>query len=161
MELIKIAEKIKVAATEGRTLGAMIVLCGLIALIVELRTDKPEAVSANDASTFIPDGFVLVPIDVQNPEALDSILGSYGVVDLFVPASAEGRPSRAIAKRIKILRAPLNPNHFAVLAPEDEAPGLVRETGPFNVVIQNPRQVGTDFVKSRPKRSRIRVENIE
>ncbi|MEQ1878403.1 MAG: hypothetical protein ABL958_17300 [Bdellovibrionia bacterium] len=162
MDPRKALEKFKALAHDRQLLIGMIVLCGLIALIVELRTDKETPVTeAEAASTFIPDGFVLVPIDVQNPEALDSILGSFGVVDLFAPPSGPGAPSRRIARRIKILRAPLNPNHFAVLAPEDEAPALVREPGPITVVIQNPRQVGTDFVKSVPKRSRIRVENYE
>ena len=44
---------------------------------------QPEAPEA--ASTFIPKGFVLVPIEVANYESLDSILGKHGVVDLYVP----------------------------------------------------------------------------
>src|SRR5690349_14215407 len=49
-----------------------------------LRITNSSAVSDIDSSiagldTFIPKGFVLVPIDVQNYEALDSILGKYGL----------------------------------------------------------------------------------
>ena len=158
--LAKILVLVKQQAKQHQLLAGLIVLSGLIALIVELRdprAPRPED-SAAAPSTYIPEGYVLVPIDVQNPEALDSILGSFGVVDLF---AHDGGRARRIARRIKILRAPLNPNHFAVLAPEDEAPRLVRESGPITVAIQNPNQTGTDFVKPNRKRSRIIVENFE
>lgn len=156
-----VLENLKIKAKQHQMLVAIAVLSGLIAMIVELNSSSTlPTTEAAAASTFIPDGYVLVPIDVQNPEALDSILGPYGVVDLFT-GGMEGRPSRQIARRIKILRAPLNPNHFAVLAPENEAPNLVRESGPVTVVIQNPRTIGTDFVKAKGKRSRIHVESFE
>jgi len=107
---------------------------------------SPEGVEAAD--TFIPAGYVLVPIEVANFESLDSILGKYGVVDLFLPASGlKGRP-RKIASRIKILRAPLNPSHFAVLAHESTSQSLVSESGPFTVVVRNPKNAGTGIVNS-------------
>lgn len=105
---------------------------------------SPERVEAVD--TFIPAGYVLVPIEVANFESLDSILGKYGVVDLFLPTSdLKGRP-RKIASRIKILRAPLNPSHFAVLAHESTSQSLVSELGPFTVVVRNPKNAGTEIV---------------
>ncbi|HEX4923784.1 MAG TPA: hypothetical protein VFV50_06850 [Bdellovibrionales bacterium] len=152
-------EKVKAAIKDHQVLVALLVLSGLTATIVELQSSAPtKTKSFESPATHIPDGFVLVPIEVQNPEALDSILGNFGVVDLF--ASHPGG-SRRIARRVKILRAPLNPNHFAVLAPEDEAPLLVREPGPVTVAIQNPKSAGTDFVRPSRKRSRLHVENLE
>lgn len=128
------------------------------------------------AATAIPAGFVLVPIEVANYESLDSILGKYGVVDLYIPPAEPRGHSIKVAERVKILRAPLNPSHFAVLAPENESSQLVRHDGPFLVVVQNPSAPhGTKFVNhelessranqhesdkpnSRIKRSRITVE---
>jgi hypothetical protein len=94
---------------------------------------------------------------------LDSILGQHGVVDLFRPSDTpNGRPIK-VAERVKILRAPLNPSHFAVLAPESESAALVAYPGAFTVVVQNPKERGTRFVNtSRGGRfrrtSRITVE---
>ena len=122
--------------------------------------------SVEEAATFIPDGFVLVPIEVANYESLDSILGKFGVVDLYsVTDDPKKRPVK-VAERIKILRAPLNPSHFAVLAPEADSVRIVSQSGPFTVVVQHPSKSGTNFVnpssdetKSRRRNhSRIEVE---
>lgn len=124
---------------------------------------RPEKIDAAD--TFIPAGFVLVPIEVANYESLDSILGKFGVVDLYVPAADPARPPRKVASRIKILRAPLNPSHFAVLAREEDSVRLVQQASPFTVVVQNPARSGTSFVNTaesrrgdpRPARPRSRI----
>src|SRR5688572_13064534 len=113
-----------------QTLICLVVISGLLAAIAELigGTTQNEQREISAPDTVIPPGYVLVPIEVQNHEAMDSILGSYGVVDLFAQdADGTGR-SKKVAERVKILRAPLNPNHFAVLAPEEEAPRLVKES---------------------------------
>lgn len=106
--------------------------------------ENPDAVS-----TLIPAGYVLVPIEVANYESLDSILGKFGLVDLYVPSDDPKKTARKIASHLKILRAPLNPSHFAVLAKESESSRLVASNGPFIVVVQNPeRAVGTQFGKT-------------
>lgn len=135
----------------------------------ESPTDDPES-----ASTFIPAGYVLVPIEVANFESLDSILGHFGIVDLYVPSEDPKYRARKIAERLKILRAPLNPSHFAVLARESESARLVSHSGPFTVVVQNPDSSGTGVVKafedteskrarsaSATGRSRITVEVLD
>lgn len=105
---------------------------------------EPEAV--DDATTFIPAGFVLVPIEVANFESLDSILGKFGIVDLYVPAETRHGRARKVAEQIKILRAPLNPSHFAVLVREADSAQLVSHAGPFTVIVQNPNHGGTGIV---------------
>ncbi|MES2964882.1 MAG: hypothetical protein V4760_13405 [Bdellovibrionota bacterium] len=148
-----------------------IVVSGAIAFAWDISRPKSdssiEPESPETASTFIPAGFVLVPIEVANYESLDSILGKFGVVDLFkAPEDGRGR-SIKVAERVKILRAPLNPSHFAVLVPDSESSRLVSETGAFTVVVQNPSRDGTRFVndlpratRSRQRTSRIAVEVI-
>lgn len=156
-----------------------IALAGFIAIYWDQTPNSKSSNQSNSqpeaADTYIPAGYVLVPIEVANYESLDSILGQFGVVDLYTPAPpGGGRPIR-VAEKIKILRAPLNPNHFAVLAPEDESPRLVSHQGPFTVVVLNPRRAGTGLEKTRfpsqdessekiPKnrrKARIEVENTD
>jgi hypothetical protein len=130
-------------------------------------TSPLRAESFEAADTYIPSGFVLVPIEVANYEALDSILGKFGVVDLFVTSSEPGKRPLKVAEKIKILRAPLNPSRFAVLAPESESPRLVSHPGPFLVIVQNPKTAGrsdrgsltvSEDQTGHAKRARSRIE---
>jgi hypothetical protein len=100
-------------------------------------------VEAASVDTLIPAGFILIPIEVQNYESLDSLLGQYGVVDLF---RGEGGKGTLVARNIKILRAPQNPAHFAVLAPENEATRILSQQGSFYVALKRPNEVGTHIV---------------
>lgn len=100
-----------------------------------------------EVDTYIPKGFVLVPIEVQNYEALDSILGQFGVVDLFQSASPENPGQHLVARNVRILRAPQNPSHFAILVQEGEVGIVLKNTGPFTVVVRRPEKNGTEFVK--------------
>lgn len=144
-------------ASRGRLMiwTAIILLSGVFAFVLDNR--KPETTAAEiepespeSAATFIPAGFVLVPIEVANYESLDSILGKFGVVDLYTSSIDPNQRPKKIAARIKILRAPLNPNHFAVLAAEEDSSKLVGFSGPLTVVVQNPNSPGTGFVKGLP-----------
>lgn len=153
-----------VPENKNRTLlwVAAIVVAGALAFIFDQKPEpatnpnlEPETVE--DAATFIPEGYVLVPIEVANSESLDSILGKFGVVDLFVaPLDGQGRP-RKVAERVKILRAPLNPRNFAVLAPEKDSQQLVGLAVPLTVVVQNPKSSGMRIVKSDTVRAQTRA----
>lgn len=120
-----------------------------------------EAVKADPSvDTYIPVGFVLVPIEVQNYESLDSILGSHGVVDLFLPSpTGKGKGSR-VAHKVKIMRAPLNPSQFAVLVRDNESEELVRTESAFFVVVQNSKQSGTGIVNGDPQPAKKRVSRV-
>ncbi|MGE3684212.1 MAG: hypothetical protein AB7G93_21020 [Bdellovibrionales bacterium] len=134
------------------------VLLALIPVLVSFikeRTSVPapahEDAAALQVDTHIPRGFVLVPIEVQNYEALDSILGRFGIVDLLQAGFGEGQSQRLVARNVRILRAPQNPSHFAVLIQESEAQGLLAHGGAFTVVVKRPDQAGTEFVKAPGK----------
>lgn len=122
------------------------------------RNNKKQKFSID---TMIPEGKVLIPIEVQNFESLDSILGNHGVVDLYPVQTLNGQIKQPVARAIKIIRASKNSSDFAVLAPESEAPYIVRQPGPFHVVIQNKSRSGTDFVKPRTRPRRIIIETKE
>lgn len=165
--------------------AAVLVVTGLLAFLRDFSGthDQPRKNDSNPdqsdgdgdsgTDTFIPDGFVLVPIEVLNYEALDSVLGQFGIVDLFAADPDSGSRTRLIASRVRILRAPRNPSHFAVLAPVEKSSQLVRHDGGYFVVVRNPRNAGTHFESGaaeggketrtdvtppRHRRSRIEVE---
>lgn len=100
--------------------------------------NSSEHESAESADTVIPNGYVLVPIEIQNIESLASLIGSFGVIDLFTTAHPGQKSGLRVGRRLKLLRAPLNPQQFAVLVPENEASLILQASGPFFAVIQNP-----------------------
>jgi len=141
---------------------ALFVGAAALSLMVGLVTSlwksppPPEAPRLESFDTYIPEGFSLVPIEVANYETLDSLLGSFGVVDLFTAEPGKPEVSKRIAYRVKIARAPHNPSHFAVLVPFNEVHNILRYPGPFMVSVQNPKTVGTGFEKEKSrKHSRI------
>lgn len=104
--------------------------------------------------TFIPQGHVLVPIQLVNAESLQNIVGRLGgVVDLYLPM--QNKKSIKIANRVKLLKAPLNPEEFAVLVRETESAQILSYSGPFIAVIQNPNEKKSQVIapsqKLKPK----------
>jgi hypothetical protein len=119
----------------------------------------PVAENRPAMDTLIPRGFVLVPIEVQNYEALDSILGRFGVVDLFQGGVEPAVAQRLVARNVRILRAPQNPSHFAILIREEEVPRILQQGGQFTVIVKRQQSDGTEFVNTvRPKRRKIVYE---
>jgi hypothetical protein len=120
-----------------------------VAAVWRSTTPPAEAGKAVRAQvdTYIPKGFVLVPIEVQNYESLDSILGQFGVVDLFQAGTAAQPQQKLVARNVRILRAPQNPSHFAILVQEAEVSGILKNSTPFFVVVKHPDKTGTEFVK--------------
>lgn len=91
------------------------------------------------ADTYIPEGHVLVPIEVTNAAGIQSLIGEIGgTVDLF-STSQDNRKGKLIGKRLRLLRAPLDPEQFAVLVHEDSAKDILAYSGAYYVVIHNPK----------------------
>lgn len=135
----------------NRTLSIAIAVMLIIIICVHVSSDtSPEVIEEVSADTYIPDGYVLVPIELQNSDSLSSLIGAYAVVDLF-----RGPRSQKVGKRLKLLRAPLNPQQFAVLVPEAEVSNLLETPGPFWAAIQNPQQNKAAEIASRSKKSRV------
>jgi hypothetical protein len=146
----------KSLAAETRTLIAVCVISTVAIGIASLKSswaEKPASAHSQvpGLDTFIPKGFVLVPIEVQNYEALDSILGKFGLVDLFKTKADGGGP---IARNVRILRAPQNPSRFAVLVEEARATNILTYQGGIFVVVKPMSQAGTEFVKTAQRTQR-------
>ena len=86
------------------------------------------------ADTLIPRGQVLVPIEFANTTALAGLIDHYGIIDLY---SGSENNSILIASRVKILKAPLNPNQYAVMVSETLSQQIMKNKGPFLAVVQN------------------------
>ncbi len=136
----------------NRTLTLAMAVMLIIVLCVNMFSSNQPAqeTAVASADTYIPDGFVLVPIELQNAESLGSLIGAYAVVDLF-----RGPKSQRVGRRLRLLRAPLNPEQFAVLVPEGEVSTLMSIPGPYWAVIQNPQQRKATEIANQHKKSRI------
>lgn len=100
------------------------------------KVDREESSNLDSIDTFIPDGFVLVPIEIQNLPSLESMVGQYGVVDLY--SNGETTP---IARGLRLIRSPRDPSQFAVLVPQERSHEIVKASlKPMQVVVQNPSQ---------------------
>lgn len=138
-------EKIKLLIRETSTqrlLWAFMIL-GLIAIGMHHNQNQQKTAEAppevESPDTVIPAGHVLVPIEIQNLDSLSSLVGAYAIVDLFVPQRGFQKQSSRVGRRLKLLRAPLNPNMFAVLVTEAQAAEILKVDGPFVVAVQNPQ----------------------
>ncbi|MBC7421386.1 MAG: hypothetical protein H7328_11715 [Bdellovibrio sp.] len=107
-------------------------------ILLNKKSDDVKAPSIEKvyADTLIPKGFVLVPIELSNIDTISALIDQYGVIDLYAGSPSE-RGSRRIAGKIKILRAPLNPQQYAVLVPEYLSKDIMKVAGPFWAVVQN------------------------
>ena len=143
---------------QNRTSQIFILLFVILGLFII--SDKKEEVkdaSIETADTYIPKNHVLVPIELHNSEAISSMIGAYGIVDLFTVSENLGDKGKKVGRRLKILRAPLNPEKFAVLVHENESAGIVGHAGSFIAVIQNVKNKEKTEITQRqaPKQSRV------
>lgn len=137
--------------------GASVLLL-IITLVLKPDSSEsaPSSASSPQADTYIPAGFVLIPLEIVNIESIKGLIGNYGVVDLFRISEDKQEP-RLIARHVKLIRAPLDPDHFAVLVSENETSPILTGMGPIMAVIQNPQAESTQVFKSHKKISRVIV----
>lgn len=103
--------------------------------------------------SLIPKGYSLIPLDLANSESLDSLLGNQAVVDLYARENGDSGKTKLIAKRVRIIRSPKNPNVFAALCKREMTPKIYKYPGPFYISLLNPDSSGTEFVNTKNKRS--------
>ena len=116
---------------------AVLILIAFIATFGQSGKQKPEKAIRKNIDTYIPEGFVLVPVELSNSPSLTGLLADRGVVDLYTGDPTQ-RKAEKVATGVKIIRSPRDPSFFAVLAPEDQAPFLIQRFQAFHAVIQNP-----------------------
>lgn len=143
---------------KNKILVIAFVVLGAISLILPAnqkeKIETPKTEPKYSIDTFVPNGLTLVSIDIINANSLNSLLGDTGgVVDLYL---TKGSKTIKVASKLKILRAPLNPEQYAVVIPDEEVPRLLQHGGPFVAVVQNPNAKGQKLVNTN--RSQISIE---
>ena len=142
-----------------------LLLLGLAAALVQGRSSEktPSLPPAPPESmdTMIPETQSLVPIRVANYEALDQVMGRFGVVDLYSTPLDPQEKAKRIAFAVKLIRSSRSPGHFSVLVPGDEAYRLAGFQGAFTAVVRNPKLMGTQFVGKKPQRKRKVIYHVE
>lgn len=145
-------------------LGAFLLL-GIVAYLFGSNADAElPVILPNEAGpsvdTFIPKGFVLVPLEISNAESLTSLVGDMGgVVDLYLPSNEKQKGGLKVGAKLKLLRAPLNPQQYAVLVRENQSAKLLSFAGPFIAVVQNPDETGTQITQSAKRSFKIDYQN--
>lgn len=116
----------------------------------------PEVKSVD---TFVPKGYVLTPLEIANAESLSSLIGDMGgVVDLYLAATETQKGGIKVGSKIKLFRMPQDPMRYSALLKDPEGPStLLKYSGPFVAVVQNPDEKGSQL-SSNQTTSRIRVE---
>lgn len=119
----------------------------------ETESTEPQQEEA-DLQTMIPRNHSLIPIEIKNSESLDSIFGNYGLVNLYIDKDGK---QILVAKNIRLLRAPRNPSHFAVLVKDSESTYITKYDQEFYVSISSNKNSGTVFVQEKKGQQQIQV----
>lgn len=149
----------KLNLREDKTLLFAFIALGVVVLLLELlSTPKspqvPETTSSEnfDVDTVIPAGYILIPIQLSNVESLASLAGQFALVDLYA-VGEKGRKGFKVASSVKLLRAPLNPQQFAVLMREQESSKIVTMEGPFFAALKSRDDKSRSGLEQTPKRT--------
>jgi hypothetical protein len=152
LEDVKAWLKIK----KNRVFAIAFVGMGLLVLLASAGQNIEKEKSPDSADTVIPAGYVLVPIQLENQDSISSLMGDFGVANLFLSAKVSGHGRVKVGQRLKLLRAPLNPEQYAVLVPEEESGKILEAQGPFFAVLQNPNDSkGSGWIHRKKNVSRV------
>lgn len=161
----KFIEKICNLNSEIKILIFSFLFLGILSAVFEFGENKADSLphnidSSKSVDTFIPKGFVLVPIELSNADSLSSLIGDLGgVVDLYLTSGHDEKrkTNHKVASKLKIIKAPLNPQQYAVLIKEGESSSLLSLPGPFIAIVQNPSSKGSEVTQPNQRKS-IQVE---
>ncbi len=111
----------------------------------------------------MPRGFVLVPIEPANLDALDSMFDQHGFADLY-RADGGDRRGRRVARGVALIRSPRNPRRFAVLMPESDSDRMPELAEPVLVILRKSPAAQSDRkprAKTEARRSQGRIQIVE
>ncbi|MEE6250624.1 MAG: hypothetical protein VX583_09485 [Bdellovibrionota bacterium] len=144
--------------------SALIFVCLVVGFFQLQENTKTNSQSSTHSrpllsyDTLIPAGYNLVPIDIANAENIQALIEDSAVVDLFIGGTEKNPKSKKIANQVRLLRAPKNPNLFAILCKRSMTETIMNHAGPFWVSVLNPDQKGTALAK---KQKRMRIISSE
>jgi hypothetical protein len=133
-----------------------LIIVGLFIFVPDFFSQKDLSENQYPPDTLVPAGFTLVPIDLQNAEAISSIIEGFAIVDLYTGSSGKKRAD-LLGRNIKLIRAPLNPEKYAVLVPVENADIILGSPGPVYATLLN-RNVSDDLKMNQKKRTQSKIQ---
>jgi len=118
-----------------------------------LQQPKTLSVQEQTIDTYIPAGHSLVPIDIEMSDKLDSLVGQFALVNLYL-IHPENK-NRFVAKAVKLVRAPKNPNVFAILVPYEYVKWFMSLEGRFRISIASKAEKIGTFLVNTPAKKRF------
>lgn len=126
---------------ENLILGVLVV--GLLwTLFAHFRTPAIAAAPVSrdeeilEIDQYVPDGYVLFPLEFENQAALDPLISDFAVVNIYRTSIDGPGRGKLVAKNVKIMRAPQNPQMLAALIPETQVSGMMSDHSGFYGVLQ-------------------------
>ncbi|MCB9025978.1 MAG: hypothetical protein H6625_06650 [Bdellovibrionaceae bacterium] len=139
-------------------LGALLVISSISSQFYNNSDPDKTENPPEDVSTFIPKGYRLVPLPIENYKNLDQILGNYGVVDLYVKTLINSKVhTELLGSGIRALRAKNGSESIGLLVPLEQVKTLLKKDGKFYLTINNSNSSGTVFEESKIRISKSRV----
>lgn len=113
--------------------------------------EEDESASLFQISDMIPEQYVMVPIELENHEAISDLIPSHGVVDLYQNIPLSFQPHKT-AQAVQIVRS--SSDQFNVLIPEDKVAPFVQSQTMFYAVVQNSTKKDSQIHPLPVKRKR-------
>ena len=130
----------------------IVFLLSLIVTLIQFFSSKTSE-KQQPFPEMIPEGFVLMPVEISNGTDLISLIGSHGVVDLYSHPQETKRPGEQVAKALKVITSFSEKPRFMAIIPEKQVPYFFEHEGPFYAVLKNPHKQGSQIHKKKVKRT--------
>jgi hypothetical protein len=123
-------------------------------------SDVPEA--AIEAATFIPEDHSLIPIKLVNQKAISSLIENFGWIDLYSIKKTDlgFKKGPKIVKKIRILRAPLDPKQFGIIVPNDFVDSILDYGPDYFATLNKNKFYKSELVINRKQRKRVQYEDM-
>jgi hypothetical protein len=152
--------KIFIQKKQKQYLIILFLIVGIISTYHQYSNGQTEKEPSESLDTFIPAGFVLVPIELQNAESISGMIQSHAIIDLYTAPLPGQSKGKLVGRKLRLVRAPLNPERFGVLVPEAESATVAGESGFFVAHIQSKNQ-NDPAVLSKQARTISRVQYLK
>lgn len=135
--------------------NALLFLAALaMALIASSAKQEEPSQVTKPIDTYIPRGYVLLPLPIENKKTLRTIIGDKAVINLY--RKKEGGKPRLIARNLRILSGGQAPLQMNILVKENLASQLLQREGSYWAAIQNSQESSAPhFLKPSKKRIHI------
>lgn len=143
-------------------ISALISVCLVVIILVTSAFSKDSTTEPEDVtylSDLIPDGHMLIPVQVVNGEALSQMMDLSAYVDLYSIDLVQQK-KQLLFKRVKIIKNPSESTSFSVLLSEDKSHQLNFIENPVFAVLKSKRTKSRPVKKTTKSRFQVMGEEI-